>query len=125
MNFNNPPNAFQGGQLKTMGMLAGISDFTYLAADNFPYFIELKVAYGKQSPAQVKFEKHIVERGGIYTIVRTLEEFKMWANIAITHAGHRKAGAPMQVYAEIMRIEAKQFNMITNVICKCYDIANL
>lgn len=105
MNYNNPPNAFQGGQLKSMGMLAGIADLTYLAADNFSYFLELKVAYGKQSPAQVKFEKHVTERGAIYAIIRTLDEFKFWANVGITHAAHKEVGIPMQVYAETMSLK--------------------
>ena len=115
MNYNNPPNAFQGGQLKTMGMLPGISDLTYLAADNFPYFFELKVAYGKQSPAQITFEKNIKERGGIYTIIRSLDEFKFWANIWITHVAHRQSPIPVD-YAEFMGIPIRHLETINRFL---------
>jgi hypothetical protein len=115
MNFNNPPGAFQGAQLKTMGLLPGISDLTYLAADNFPYFFELKVAYGKQSPAQITFEKNIKERGGIYTIIRSLDEFKFWANVGITHVAHREGVIPI-AYAEFMGIAMQHLEAINRFL---------
>lgn len=115
MNYNNPPGEFQGAQLKSMGMLAGIPDFTYLAEENFSYFLELKVAYGKQSPAQVKFEKHIRERGGIYAIVRTLDDFKMWINIGITHVAHQRGVIPI-AYAEFMGIPMQHLEAINRFL---------
>ena len=108
MNYNNPQGAFQGAQLKSMGMLPGISDMTYLAVDNFPYFFELKVAYGKQSPAQITFEKNIKERGGVYAIIRSLDEFKFWANVGITHAVHRPGGSPV-IYSIVMGVNISHF----------------
>ncbi len=115
MNYNNPPGAFQGAQLKTMGLLPGISDLTYLAADNFPYFFELKVAYGKQSLAQITFEKNIKERGGVYAIIRSLDEFKFWANVGITHASHREGGTAIS-YAEFMGIPMQHLEAINRFL---------
>jgi hypothetical protein len=115
MNFNNPPGAFQGAQLKTMGLLPGISDLTYLAADNFPYFFELKVSYKKQSPAQLTFEKNIKERGGVYAIIRSLDEFKFWANVGITHLAHRQGVIPI-AYAEFMGIPMQHLEAINRFL---------
>jgi hypothetical protein len=115
MNFNNPPGAFQGAQLKTMGLLPGISDLTYLAADNFPYFFELKVSYKKQSPAQLTFEKNIKERGGVYAIIRSLDEFKFWANVGITHVAHREGVIPI-AYAEFMGIPMQHLEAINRFL---------
>ena len=50
MNHNNPRNAINGSLLKTMGMVAGVADMTYLHPDGVK-FIEFKVDGGKQSEA--------------------------------------------------------------------------
>jgi len=115
MNYNNPQGAFQGAQLKSMGLLAGISDMTYLAEDNFPYFFELKVSYKKQSPAQLTFEKNIKERGGVYAIIRSLDEFKFWANVGITHVAHRQGVIPI-AYAEFMGIPMQHLEAINRFL---------
>ena len=115
MNYNNPQGAFQGAQLKSMGMLPGISDMTYLAVDNFPYFFELKVAYGKQSPAQITFEKNIKERGGVYAIIRSLDEFKFWINVGITHAVHRPGGSPV-IYSIVMGVNISHLQAINRFL---------
>jgi hypothetical protein len=105
MNYNNPPGAFQGAQLKSMGMLAGIADMTYLASGNYPYFLELKLPNGKQSQQQIEFAKNIELRGGIYAVVRSIEDFKFWVHVGMTHAGHSVNAFELLAYCEFMGLK--------------------
>jgi len=85
MNFNNPPSAIAGAKLKSMGLTPGISDMTFLARGNFSYFIEFKVRPNKQSPKQIDFQKAVEDRGAIYSVVHSREEFFFWVHVAMLH----------------------------------------
>ena len=104
-NLNNPRSMVTGSQLKGMGMLAGIADMTYLAAGNYPYFLELKLPNGKQKPEQIEFAKKVKERGGIYTVIRSIEQFKFWIHVGMTHAGHSANSFSIIEYSETMGID--------------------
>lgn len=107
-NLNNPRSMVTGSQLKGMGMLAGIADMTYLAFGNYPYFLELKLPNGRQSKQQIEFAQNIERRGGIYAVVRSIEEFKFWVHVGMTHAGHYSKALPYLIlYAENMQIDYK------------------
>lgn len=75
MNYNNPPSKVVGGILKTMGLLSGVADLSYLLPDGKIMFIELKSAKGVQSPTQKAFEQSILSLGGTYKIARDIYEF--------------------------------------------------
>ena len=74
-NLSNSKNKVDGNRNKAMGLQAGRSDMVFYFARN-AYQIELKIASGKQSPAQIEWQKVIESQGFNYYIVRTLEEFQ-------------------------------------------------
>lgn len=39
-----------------------------------PYFLEVKTAIGKQSPEQKQFQLDVEKAGGIYAVVRSIED---------------------------------------------------
>jgi len=61
-------NNFQG-----MGCAPGMSDLTAIK-DGKVLFIELKTATGRQSDAQLVFQKEIESRGGTYLLIRSVEQ---------------------------------------------------
>ncbi len=65
----------------------------YLAKGNFPYFLELKIEKGKQTPEQAAWQRAVEERGAIYAIVRSIEEFQFWINTAVLHPVHFRTSA--------------------------------
>jgi hypothetical protein len=76
----------EAGIMKGEGVVPGVADlmlavpkgsqgpdgFNLIAA---ALFIELKYGTGKQSPAQIAFEKAVTAQGYQYSVCRTLEEF--------------------------------------------------
>jgi len=111
MNYNNPKSPSHGAVLIAMGLHSGVADMTYLAAGNFPYFFELKIDRGAQTKTQKAWERAIIARGGIYTIIRTLEQFKAWVHIAQCHPGH-KPGAQIVAFAEEHRVDYRQLEIL-------------
>jgi hypothetical protein len=75
MNYNNPPNKVTGGILKSMGLLAGIADMSYLLPEGRTAFIELKSAKGVQSPSQKDFEARVLALGFDYHVARDVFDF--------------------------------------------------
>lgn len=61
-------NIFQG-----LGCEPGISDLICIK-DGFVLFIEIKTKTGKQSEKQIAFEMAIRERGGMYAVIRSVDE---------------------------------------------------
>jgi len=61
---------------KRMGVLPGVSDFLAFPMNGRKVAVELKDDEGDQDPAQVTFQKRWERTGGVYFIVRTLEEFQ-------------------------------------------------
>jgi hypothetical protein len=73
---NNPLNKIDGARRKAMGMVAGVSDLIYLRDGLPPLCIEMKDATGKQSPAQIAWQKIAEDAGCTYVIIRSLAEFQ-------------------------------------------------
>ena len=71
---NNPKNAIDGARLKSIGMIAGVSDLIYLRPNSTPLFIELKTESGKQSAEQIKWQQTIEQVGYEYKIIRSLDQ---------------------------------------------------
>ena len=69
-----PNEGANNGRLVPIGLYSGCADlvFTYKGEH---YYCEVKDATGKQSPNQLKFQKHIEDCGHVYFVVRSLEEF--------------------------------------------------
>jgi len=74
--------------LKREGVRAGVADLFFAKAkyldinnskwlDKHGLFIEMKVGKGKQTDAQLAFEKAVTEQGYAYRVVRTFDEFKL------------------------------------------------
>lgn len=76
MNLNNAPNAKLGAQYKSLGMVAGVPDISFISASGIFVGIEFKVGTDKQSTAQIEFQDRAQFRGAYYYIVSTFEEFK-------------------------------------------------
>jgi hypothetical protein len=74
MNYNTPPNAREGARLKGMGLIAGVSDLTYLCPSGAILFIEIKTETGVQSKAQKEWEQTVKENGYRYVIWRSLDD---------------------------------------------------
>lgn len=73
-NNNNSHNRNKGATMKALGVVSGVSDFE-LIINNMVVFIEMKTPEGQLSPEQKVFRDKVVERGHIYTVVRTFEQF--------------------------------------------------
>lgn len=69
------PNQKQFG-LSNIGLYAGVADLTIIH-NGTVYQVEVKEPNkGKQSPNQIKFQKHCQQSNIQYFIVTSLEEFK-------------------------------------------------
>lgn len=67
--------------MKATGALAGASDLLVIhkkSADSPPIalFVEVKTAVGRLGSHQAAFGQRVADLGLIYTVVRSLEEFK-------------------------------------------------
>ena len=80
MNHNNPRDARHGAQLKVMGLIAGVSDMTYLS-NSGPIFLEFKTPSGKQTPKQKEWQSQVENAGYRYCIVRNFEDFVKFLDI--------------------------------------------
>lgn len=67
----------QTAWLHEEGMVNGVSDMILLRPNSKHGYlcIENKTPKGRQSPEQVLFQKAVEKNGGIYVIVRSLDEF--------------------------------------------------
>ena len=74
MNHNNPRDARHGAQLKAMGLVAGVSDMTYLSKSG-PVFLEFKTPTGKQTPKQKEWQSQVESAGYKYEIIRSFQDF--------------------------------------------------
>lgn len=75
MNYNNAKSRAHGAILKGMGLLAGVSDMTFLRLDGRAVFIELKTET-KQSKKQKEFERVVTECNAFYELVNSEDQFK-------------------------------------------------
>lgn len=74
-NNNNSHNRNKGSQMKALGVVEGVADFE-LVIPNIVLFIEMKTPEGSLSQAQKDFRRMVQERGHIYCVKRTVEDFK-------------------------------------------------
>lgn len=75
MNYNNPKNAIHGAILRGLGLIAGVADMTYLSPSGV-IFIEMKFGDGKQSPAQIDWQRKVEAAGYRYELIKDFESFK-------------------------------------------------
>lgn len=71
-----------GAILKAEGAKAGVSDLILLVPRNgySSLCIEMKKPKGKQSEAQVEFERQVTKHGNKYVVCHSLDEFKTEIN---------------------------------------------
>lgn len=73
---NNSFNAIKGAQMKSIGVVAGVSDMIYInPRKGAVQFIELKIPGGRQSKEQIEFEGKVKALGFSYDIAKSVEEF--------------------------------------------------
>lgn len=74
-------NPLEAMTMRATGTLAGASDLLIIHAkpDSAPTvaFVEVKTPTGKQSPKQAEFQARIRDLGLVYSVVRSLDEFKL------------------------------------------------
>jgi hypothetical protein len=63
-------------KLRRLGVMPGVADYLAFPMNGRKAAIELKDAKGVQSPEQQKFQRMWECTGGVYFVVRTLEEFQ-------------------------------------------------
>jgi len=72
---NNSTGGVRGAQNKSLGVVPGVSDFTFVSFGEV-IFIENKLPSGTQSPEQIDFMNKVLERGHRYVLCYSLEGFK-------------------------------------------------
>jgi len=74
-NYNNPRNAINGNQLKSMGLIAGIPDMSFAVEKELMY-LELKTQTGRVSDVQQVIHEQLKTAGFDVEIIRDVDEFK-------------------------------------------------
>jgi len=72
---NNPKDKREGAILRSLGMVAGVSDMLYLRDNLPPLCLEFKTAIGTQQPEQKEWQRVAEATGAEYRIIRSMEEF--------------------------------------------------
>ena len=72
---NNPKDKREGAILKSMGLVAGVSDMLYLRDNLPPLCLEFKTAIGTQQPEQKEWQRVAESTGAEYRIIRSMDEF--------------------------------------------------
>lgn len=73
-NNNNSVNRVAGNKMKAIGVVAGVSDFTYIL-HGCVVFIEMKTDVGQQKTEQKDFMNKVQSREHLYFIIRSFEAF--------------------------------------------------
>lgn len=73
---NNSWNEVIGSHKKALGVCAGVSDLIYVLPYGRTVYIETKIPGGVQSDKQKAFMNKVQDRGHLYVIYETFEEFK-------------------------------------------------
>ena len=73
---NTPKNAIDGARLRSMGLLAGVSDMIFLRQNQPPLCIEFKTETGTQQAVQKDWQAIAESTGAEYVIIRSLSEFQ-------------------------------------------------
>jgi hypothetical protein len=72
---NNPKDKREGAILKSLGLVAGVSDMLYLRDNLPPLCLEFKTAIGTQQKEQKEWQAVAEATGAEYRIIRSMEEF--------------------------------------------------
>jgi len=75
---NNSWNAVVGAQKKSLGVVAGPSDFIFIA--DKVYFLEMKLPGHQQSPEQWDFMNKVLALGHEYWIIEYFAQFRNFIN---------------------------------------------
>jgi hypothetical protein len=70
-----PNEGKNNSHLTDIGLYPGAADLVFTFRGRH-YYCELKTDIGRQSPNQLKFQRHIEQTGHVYFICRSLSEFK-------------------------------------------------
>ena len=62
-------------KLQQNGLLKGAPDLVILCPNKRYITVEVKTSTGSQSPEQIIFEKRVIQNGGDYIVVRSLQDF--------------------------------------------------
>ena len=73
---NNSYNRIIGAQKKALGVVRGPSDLCYVIDAGHVVWLECKFGDGVQSEEQKEWERKVTQRGHIYILFRTFEEFQ-------------------------------------------------
>jgi hypothetical protein len=68
-------STYNNRKFKNTGVLPGVSDTIVVLPDKI-VFVEFKTSTGKQSEAQLEFQKRVIDLGHEYILIRNLDEFK-------------------------------------------------
>lgn len=68
---------------KRLGKLNGVADWLVFPLNGRKFAIELKDDKGEQDSDQIKFQKRWERAGGLYFVVRTVEDFQKIVNAAV------------------------------------------
>jgi len=68
-------NKYEQMIAKSTGLVSGVADLNMVYNGTF-YGIEVKTETGRQTTAQKEWQKTIENQGGVYVIIRTVDEFK-------------------------------------------------
>ena len=71
---NNSEHIARAMQRKAVGLISGVSDCLFIWRGSL-YCFEFKTEIGRQSPAQIEWEKKAVNQGAKYYIIRSLPVF--------------------------------------------------
>lgn len=72
---NTPKNAIDGARLRSIGMVAGVSDMIYLRDGMPPLCLEFKTSTGSQQKVQKEWQAVAESAGCEYVLVRSMEDF--------------------------------------------------
>lgn len=75
-NNNNSSDRIEGNKNKAVGVVAGVADMELTIDGGGTVFIEMKLPGKKQSEEQIDFMKKVRERGHIYIVIFSFEDFK-------------------------------------------------
>lgn len=82
-NNNNSHTKVAGNIARSLGVYPGVSDLELLVDGGIVVFIELKIEGGKLSEAQTEWRDYVIEKGFMYLVVYSFEEFQKTIKIFI------------------------------------------
>jgi hypothetical protein len=72
-------------QMSQLGMVKGISDLIIWLPNGKSIMVEVKNSTGSQSADQIKIQQKLEKLGGIYILVRSLDDFKQKISLYLTN----------------------------------------